>query len=236
MPKTSDLVARELADQIVSSNMAAGTRLPSEREMTEALGVGRTTLREALRQLETRGVLSMKVGPGGGPVVRHPSPSDFADGLSLILEFESATVEDLMNARSALECTGARRAAQTASAKLVAKLRELNRELVQDTGDDAAFLDVERRFHTCLARWEGSSAMELFVNSLMAIFDDQAAAPLSAAGRTKMHAAHETLISAIESGDPLAAEAAMGAHLRDAYARWRKVHSKEAARQIRWSV
>jgi DNA-binding FadR family transcriptional regulator len=76
--------------------------------------------------------------------------------------------------------------------------------------------------------------MELFVNSLMAIFDDQAVAPLSDAARSKTHAAHEDIIAALEAGDPVAAEAAMGSHLKDEYARWRRAQGKDAPRQVRW--
>src|SRR5205085_1549676 len=56
-PKTSEVIARDLAARIAEGGLAPGSRLPVERVMLESLGVGRTTLREALRLLETRGVL-----------------------------------------------------------------------------------------------------------------------------------------------------------------------------------
>src|SRR5207248_1815276 len=75
------------------------------------LGVGRTTLREALRLLETRGVLTIRAGPKGGPVVRRPSAEDFGDALALILQFEGASLSDVIEARNALEPMLARLAA-----------------------------------------------------------------------------------------------------------------------------
>ena len=114
-------------------------------------------------------------------------------------------------------------------------LREINDELLISSDDDRTFLDVERRFHTCLARWEGSAAMELFVNSLMAIFDDQAVVPLSSAARSTMHAAHEAIIAALAAGDPVAAGDAMNSHVHDEYARWRSAQGKDAQLLVRWT-
>jgi len=83
-PKTSERIARDIASHIVDNKLAPGTMLPTEREMIESMGVGRTTLREALRLLETRGVLTIKSGPRGGPVVRRPRPSDLSEALTCI--------------------------------------------------------------------------------------------------------------------------------------------------------
>src|SRR3954463_16835351 len=73
-PKACEVIARDLANYIVDNNLPEGAKLPVEKDMLETLGVGRTTLREALRLLETRGVLVIRAGPKGGPVVRHPVP------------------------------------------------------------------------------------------------------------------------------------------------------------------
>src|ERR687891_1501467 len=68
--KTSILVAHELARQ--ASQLEPGDILPPERVLIEQLKVGRGTLREALRLLELQGVITLKAGPGGGPVVARP--------------------------------------------------------------------------------------------------------------------------------------------------------------------
>ena len=71
-PKTSERVARDLVTHIIDNNLAEGTKLPNEKQLAEVFQVGRTTLREALRLLETHGVIIIRPGPGGGPVVRRP--------------------------------------------------------------------------------------------------------------------------------------------------------------------
>src|SRR4051794_35691803 len=81
-PKTSERVARELVDHIVDNDLQEGTMLPNEKQLVEIFEVGRTTVREALRLLETRGAITIRPGPRGGPVVRRPRPDDLREGLS----------------------------------------------------------------------------------------------------------------------------------------------------------
>src|SRR6202044_2703439 len=76
--KQSELIAQYLASYIVDSDLPPGTTLPPEREMVQSLAIGRTTLREALRLLETRGVITIRSGRHGGPVVRRPDPRDLS--------------------------------------------------------------------------------------------------------------------------------------------------------------
>jgi GntR family transcriptional repressor for pyruvate dehydrogenase complex len=234
VPKTSDYVARELADEIISSGLAAGSMLPAEREMTEALGVGRGTLREALRLLEARGVLRMKVGPGGGPVVRHPAPSDLAEGLSLILQFESGTLDDVVSARIALESSVVRSLAESGDAEVVARLSEINALLGEASGDEATFRLRYQDFHNTLANLGGGALMQLFVQALSSIFDAQSSGVvLSSAARKRVHAAHGALVAAIEEGDTVAAERVLARHLKSYYAAWRKAAPQEPVLPVR---
>ena len=70
--KTHELVADKIRRQIVAGDLAEGERLPPEDDLTAQFGVARTTLREALRVLESQGLLAIRRGRGGGPVVTHP--------------------------------------------------------------------------------------------------------------------------------------------------------------------
>ena len=65
--KSSELVARYLVEYIIANDLQEGTPLAGEREMAEALEVGRATIREALRLLETRGAITIRKGAKGGP-------------------------------------------------------------------------------------------------------------------------------------------------------------------------
>src|ERR1700722_19133957 len=129
--KTSELIARDLASYIVDQELPEGTALPPERGMVASFGVGRNTLREALRILESRGVITIRSGPGGGPVVRRPRPSDLGEALTLILQFESATFREVMDARAWLEPIVTRSAARSIGKPAIAELRAVNASMVE---------------------------------------------------------------------------------------------------------
>jgi GntR family transcriptional repressor for pyruvate dehydrogenase complex len=101
--KAHEVVADTLRQQIVSGELGEGQRLPPEDELTEQFGIARTTLREALRVLESQGLLSIKRGRGGGPVVTHPSLEPIAMSLAASLQLQHTTVGDLDAARQLIE-------------------------------------------------------------------------------------------------------------------------------------
>ena len=80
--------------------LAPGDKLPPEKVMFQNYQVGRGTLREALRFLELQGILSLKPGPGGGPVVERPDASNLATLLVLLLQFSDARYQTVVEARS----------------------------------------------------------------------------------------------------------------------------------------
>jgi DNA-binding FadR family transcriptional regulator len=236
MPKTSEIVARDLADRIIAAELPEGTVLPPEREMTQALGIGRTTLREALRLLESRGALTIKAGPRGGPVVRHPSPTDLGQALKMILQFETATARDLMIARLSLEPAVARAAATTITPEQLAELRATNDRLLTHIDDEDAFLEANRAFHEILACACGNAVLEMFTKSLMTIADGRAVgASYSPRARAEVHAAHERVIAAVAAADADAAQAAMLAHIEAARRHWHRRHPDLDGRPVRWA-
>src|SRR5579863_4724994 len=88
-PKTATIVARRIVRDIDRLSLEAGDKLPPERVMLEEYQVGRGTLRESLRFLELQGIISLKPGPGGGPVVERPEATSLATSL-MLLQFADA--------------------------------------------------------------------------------------------------------------------------------------------------
>lgn len=101
--KTHEVVAGQLRDRILSGELKVGDRLPPEDELTEVFGIARTTLREALRVLESQGLITIRRGRGGGPVVTHPSLEPAATALAVSLQLQEATHGDLDAARRMIE-------------------------------------------------------------------------------------------------------------------------------------
>jgi DNA-binding FadR family transcriptional regulator len=234
--KTSELIARDLASYIVDQELPEGTALPPEREMIESFGIGRNTLREALRILESRGVLTIRSGPGGGPVVRRPRPSDLGEALTLILQFESATFREVMDARAWLEPIVTRSAATIIAKPAIAALREVNTSMVEAPDDLESFSRQNRRFHSLIAENCGNVVLRTFAETLIAVGDGRSVGiTYSAAQVTAIVAAHERIIAAFEAKDPQAAEAAMREHLSEASAYWRRKFGEVISRPVRWS-
>src|SRR3954468_22441547 len=110
--KTAMIIARRIVDDVRRGGYSVGDRLPAEKQMLEDYQVGRGTLRESLRFLELQGVISLKPGPGGGPTVEKPESSTLATTLLLMLQFENARFDTIVEARRGLEPLMARLAAE----------------------------------------------------------------------------------------------------------------------------
>jgi GntR family transcriptional regulator, transcriptional repressor for pyruvate dehydrogenase complex len=89
--KTAERVAFEIVHDIVAQGLVTGARLPLEVEMVEQYSVSRASLREALRILEVHGLIRLKPGPGGGPVVGTVEPAHLARTASLYFHLSAAT-------------------------------------------------------------------------------------------------------------------------------------------------
>ncbi|HNI35288.1 MAG TPA: GntR family transcriptional regulator, partial [Microthrixaceae bacterium] len=101
--KTYAVLAVELRDRILNGELAEGERLPVEDDLVEQFGVARSTLREALRVLESQGLITIRRGRGGGPVVTHPDLAPISMALAVSLQLQGTTVADLDEARRLIE-------------------------------------------------------------------------------------------------------------------------------------
>src|SRR5216684_2902548 len=113
-PKLAVMVADAIAEEIFEKGLAPGVVLATESKMLDQFGVGRATLREALRLLEAEGLIAVRAGPNGGAVVQQPAPDRLARLLSILLTVSGTTLEDVLQARTVLEPELARRAALNA--------------------------------------------------------------------------------------------------------------------------
>jgi DNA-binding FadR family transcriptional regulator len=101
--KAHEVVADEIRQRILHGELSEGQRLPPEDELTVQFGVARTTLREALRVLESQGLISVRRGRTGGPVVTHPDLAPISMALGVVLQLQGTTIGDLDDARQLIE-------------------------------------------------------------------------------------------------------------------------------------
>src|SRR3954452_14616755 len=122
--KLSTALADSITDTILKSGLQPGARLPSEREMREQFGVGRGTLREALRVLEAEGLITVRSGPHGGPVIARPDAIRLARLLILLVIAWGVTLRCGHEVRIVLEPLAAAQAAEKATPEQVAAIAQ----------------------------------------------------------------------------------------------------------------
>lgn len=234
--KRSEHIARLLASRIVDNHLEPGTMLPPEREMVETFGVGRTTLREALRLLETRGVITIKSGPGGGPVVRRPRASDLSEALTLILEFEQSPLRAVFEARVALEPNLARLAAARIDDERVSELQRSVDLMSGDLNNHDLFLEENQCFHSLIADVAGNAVLGVFAETLKTVADGALLGVRYTPNRRRAVAvAHQRIVDALRARDALGAEEAMTQHLDEAGRYWTRKYGHLASDPLRWS-
>lgn len=123
--RSSDDVVSQLRDILLSGEIKPNDRLPSERELSRILGVGRTTVREALRNLEAHGLVDIRLGGTGGAFFHGPDPGVVGSALSMLLMFEATTATDLSEFRLGFEQENAELAVERATEAEVTELEAL---------------------------------------------------------------------------------------------------------------
>jgi DNA-binding FadR family transcriptional regulator len=221
-PKAALLVAQRVMRDVVRDGMEPGDLLPPERVMLETYETGRGTLREALRLLEFQGVIALKPGPGGGPILLNPAASHLASTLQLLLQLNRATYRSIVEVRSAMEPMTSQLAAQRISDESLEELR-LTVERMHDFLDDRdAFLDSNKRFHDVIAWSSGNVLFSYLVDSLLDILDGTVIGiDYPRHRRVAILKAHEEIYTALARRDPQASLDRMREHI-DAYAVYAK--------------
>ena len=164
--KVAEIVAQSIAEYILNEDLKPGDALPNERIMTESLSVGRATLREGLRLLETQGVLVIRPGPGGGPVLRETRPADLASSMTLMLQSLRVTSLQVIEARTAIEPEIARAAALTRTEDQLDRLREASDLLVASPNQPGEFRSAYHQFHELLGEMTANLVLQVLASTL----------------------------------------------------------------------
>jgi len=212
--KTAMLLAQRIVRDIDRRGNQVGDRLPPERVMLEEYGVGRGTLRESLRFLELQGVISLKPGPGGGPVVQEPDATSLATSLTLLLQFSQAPFRTIAEARGGLEPMMAQLAAERMSAEQLADLKASVDTMYDHLGDQEVFLEENKRFHDVIAHGSGNALFGHLVEALLGILDGSAIGiDYPEVRRIAVHKAHLNIYQAIAARDTTESASAMADHI-----------------------
>jgi GntR family transcriptional repressor for pyruvate dehydrogenase complex len=219
-PKAAMLVAQRIVRDIVRGGLHPGDLLPPERTMLENYETGRGTLREALRLLEFQGVIALKPGPRGGPVLLDPDASHLASTVVLLMQLKEAPFRTIVEVRSALEPMISSLAAERISDEALAELGETIEPMRENLGDQPVFLDANKRFHDIIAWSSGNALFGYIVDSLLGIMDGTIIGiDYPSPRRAAILKAHESIFEAISARDEKESEARMRKHI-DEYVRY----------------
>lgn len=220
-------IEQELMNYILQEPVEIGQRIPNEFDLAERFGVGRSTIREAVRGLVSKGILEVRRG-SGTYVISTRSLDDDPLGLSRLQDKYKLALE-LFDVRLMLEPEIASLAAEYATKEELKQLKELCDETERKylAGEDHIPKDIE--FHTCIARCSKNRVVEtliLVINTAVLTF-------ANLTRRTLMQETiqtHRAIVNAILDRDPVGARCAMVMHLtynRQALVRKYKRHQQE---------
>ena len=200
--KVSELLARDILGDIQRRGLEPGHKLLPEAAMLESYQVGRASLREALRILEIYGVIKIKPGPGGGPVVAQVDSEDFGRTASLYFKLMAGTVGDLLEARAALEPFMARIAAERITPERADSMREVLAAETSTVGDPAAgWGRSSEAFHAEMAGMTGNPILDLFGKSLISLLADRTRSIFPSDERESTCRIHKRIADAIIGGE-----------------------------------
>ncbi len=212
---------QQIADQVrqlmLNGQYPPGSRLPAERDLAQQLGVSRPSLREALIALEIDGTIEIRMGSG---IYALNAAKPVAPNRSL---GESPT--ELMQARAVIESAVAIQAAAAMTPETLAALRDILTLMQTEIAEGRKPLEQDRQFHLSIAESVGNTVLYEIVASLF----DERHSPMSDHMRGLFEtpetwqfalSEHEAILAALEARNPLAAQAAMHAHLTASGRRW----------------
>ncbi len=208
-------VAQQLLDKILAAGLTPGSSFGTEAQLLQQFDVSRPTLRESLRILESKGVLVLRPGPGGGIMVTKPGTDILAHGLSVFLRLHEVPFIDVLKAREVIEPALAREAAENGTEEdfnaLEKSIERMKTIKVQD-----AFIEENRIFHSIVARASGNKVLETFWSTVSIVaHGEHHGVRYSSDNQQHVVKAHERILAALRKRDGKAAAATMEAHVTE---------------------
>ncbi|MFE4541000.1 FadR/GntR family transcriptional regulator [Arthrobacter sp. NPDC056727] len=224
VPVNVDRASQVIVDQIKmlirAGKLQSGDRLPSERELCQRFNVSRVTVREALRVLETTGLLTIRVGSHGGAFLTSPSAERLGVGLADLISLAPVSAHDVTEARFIVELGTLPLAVERATEEDIAALFAMVEESEEAVKAGQYNIELSAAFHTRIAQCTHNPAIEMMMQSFngpmrMSLEESHTAAPMGEQGVAE----HRKLAEAIQARDVDAAVRLMTEHLKRTAAR-----------------
>jgi len=163
-------VADQIEEAVVSGLLKPGEKLPAERELVGRFDISRRTLREALRIVEQKGLIEVKIGSRGGAFVKDLTTAPISESLALLIRSKKISLRELAEFRVDIESLVAAKAARQATKEDIDSLKDLLVEgetiLASKRFNWKAFMEIDQRLHRALARIAQNSIYEFILKTI----------------------------------------------------------------------
>lgn len=211
------VVADKLEDIILNdASMGVNHKLPNEQTLGETFGVSRPVVREALKLLNARGLITSRNGEGS--FVCQPDYSMITDTVNRIVQLQNIDMKNVFEVRLTLESQAARLCALRIGEYGLTELSRINEQMSKSVPDYNARTELDLQFHQTIARESGNPILELFVDSMASLVFRMIRQTVDVADYSEDGVKeHTLLISALRAGDPDEAEKITRHHLEASF-------------------
>ena len=205
-------IVRQVKQLIAEGKLKSGDRLPPERDLAEKFMVSRTSVREALRALQSRGLIDIRAGEGA--FIRDISVDTLIEPLALVILPHREAVGELFEARRLLEPAIASLAARRATREELGEMERILDAQAKEVAEGRTGVAQDAALHSAIAHSAHNRAITRIVHALMDILTQSREESLHTPGRpTRSHADHQRILEAVKRRDEVAAHRAMLDHL-----------------------
>jgi GntR family transcriptional repressor for pyruvate dehydrogenase complex len=219
LPLRRETLAEQLAERltafIVARGLRSGDALPSEAKLAAQFGVSRPIMREAMRTLQARGIIS--VANGKGATVRPLTSDPLSNFFAWAMRFNASALVDLLEVRKGLELQSVALAAERRTPAEIAAMRATLAAMAECLHDADRYTELDYQLHLQIAEATHNTLLRHLVVSIRDPAKETIREGLrrqpNDRGRRRIQAGHEWIVAAIAAGDVDAAVAAMHQHL-----------------------
>lgn len=232
--KTSEIVALEIVRSIVSGGFGTGDKLPTEADMLTQYAVSRESLREALRLLEVQGLITLKRGPGGGPLVGAVDPVYLARTATLYFHMCGATYDELVDTWILTEPLLAEKAARNPDRAWVRAAMKPYIEHAEE-GQSPEFVTAATSFHAVIPTLADNRVLALLLEAVGCIMVEHILRDLDPHELSReIDEDHDGIARAISAGQAPKAQKLMSEHIERIADHYRSHYPERLGDIIEW--
>lgn len=207
-------IAESISEKIISGEYPERTLLPTERELCSEQGVSRTVIREAMKLLESRGLV--RIERGRGTVVQAVDHEPVTDSLKLMLRRSGNTLEQLLEVRTILETAMVTLAAERRTEGNLTAMERSLEVMRAKPGEPEGYVDADLEFHAEIARAAGNPVLLVLLEPLSQVLRESRIASFSGPRVVEVRTRqHKEIFDLIRQQDAEGARASMLRHLSD---------------------